>query len=504
LLTVAFLFLFVELLDEKNAGLLKALQDVSVSERAEAAHDQETGGGGGGAMGEGNEGGEIRRPTVTPLVKNGHSSASMLHLHRSSKLSNNHGHNQAEESRNTFLSQMQNKVQTGKQDILKRLTVSKTNKTLVKVQPDPNSTPLSPVSPMSPIPPANMTETLPLLQSENNNVSATDTSTTTARPAARGRQTAFVSKSNGEGTPGNALFSPKQGPRKSITKLKSRSGGLTHRKSQQLNESVIAFLNEQLSKNPIPSAPGHASSPLKPAVSGGGGGGSGGGGGRRKSIVLQKLNDVHAAFQPDAPMATAVTGTTTTTGSENQPVHNNIGDEEEEMFELGFIEKYRLYRMEKKRQSRSSKIVSFRQPSQPQKSGSSSLSDRIFHFFYSKPSSISSSHSPGAPTASSSPKHHLITNTADSPTKDVESGPGSEEKQDEKKSETEEDSFHAESLDDFTDIYLFRKPILFYLAVEVCIMFHCLYLAFWMTDFVVISSNIHQPEYWSILTQIAM
>jgi hypothetical protein len=492
-------------LEENNAGLLKALQDVSLSERAEAGHDQETGGG--GASGTGNDGGEIRRPTVTPLVKNGHSSASMLHLHRSSKLSNNnnHGHNQAEESRNTFLSQMQNKVQTGKQDILKRLTVSKTNKTLVKVQPDPNITPLSPVSPMSPIRPATVTETLPLLQTENN-ASAPETNTA-PRPVARGRQTAFVQKSNGEGTPGNALFSPKQGPRKSITKLKSRTGGLTHRKSQQLNESVIAFLNEQLSKNPIPSAPGHASSPLKPAVSAGAGAGGGGssGGGRRKSIVLQKLNDVHAAFQPDAPMASAVTGTTTTTGSESQPVHNNnLGDEEEEIFELGFIEKYRLYRMEKKRQNRNSKIVSFRQPTQPRKGSSSSLSDRIFHFFYPKPSSISSSHSPGAPTASSSPKHHLITNTADSPTKDVESGPGSEEKQDEKKSETEEDSFHAESLDDFTDIYLFRKPILFYLAVEVCIMFHCLYLAFWMTDFVVISSNIHQPEYWSVLTQIAM
>eukprot|EP00597_Dinobryon_sp_UTEXLB2267_P015777 CAMPEP_0170113682 /NCGR_PEP_ID=MMETSP0020_2-20130122/10103_1 /TAXON_ID=98059 /ORGANISM="Dinobryon sp., Strain UTEXLB2267" /LENGTH=1358 /DNA_ID=CAMNT_0010340223 /DNA_START=228 /DNA_END=4304 /DNA_ORIENTATION=+ len=56
----------------------------------------------------------------------------------------------------------------------------------------------------------------------------------------------------------------------------------------------------------------------------------------------------------------------------------------------------------------------------------------------------------------------------------------------------------------FNDIYLFQKPILYHRAVELCIMFNCLYLAFWMTNFITISSSVEQSFIVHFLTQIFM
>lgn len=57
---------------------------------------------------------------------------------------------------------------------------------------------------------------------------------------------------------------------------------------------------------------------------------------------------------------------------------------------------------------------------------------------------------------------------------------------------------------DFSDIFMWNKPELFYGAVEVCIMFNCLYMAFWVTDFICLSAKLDQPPVWHVLYQLAM
>ncbi|RYH21058.1 hypothetical protein EON65_21590 [archaeon] len=65
-----------------------------------------------------------------------------------------------------------------------------------------------------------------------------------------------------------------------------------------------------------------------------------------------------------------------------------------------------------------------------------------------------------------------------------------------------EDEFRLST--DFDDIFFFEKPELFYGAVEICIMFNCLYLAFWITDFIFLSAKMHVADFWHILDQLAM
>lgn len=65
-------------------------------------------------------------------------------------------------------------------------------------------------------------------------------------------------------------------------------------------------------------------------------------------------------------------------------------------------------------------------------------------------------------------------------------------------------SWCQEQLEDFSDVYLFGSPLLFYRAAELAMMFHCLYLALWMTDFAVLTSQIEQPDNWAVITQLAM
>lgn len=57
---------------------------------------------------------------------------------------------------------------------------------------------------------------------------------------------------------------------------------------------------------------------------------------------------------------------------------------------------------------------------------------------------------------------------------------------------------------DFSDIYLFGNVVYFHRAVELCILFNCLYMAFWTTDFIAITSHIEQSVLWRWLDQLAM
>eukprot|EP00981_Chlorochromonas_danica_P002596 scaffold504_cov189-Ochromonas_danica.AAC.31 len=65
-----------------------------------------------------------------------------------------------------------------------------------------------------------------------------------------------------------------------------------------------------------------------------------------------------------------------------------------------------------------------------------------------------------------------------------------------------EEEFRLSS--DFSDIFLFNMPELFFGAVEMCIMFNCLYLAFWVTDFISLSARQHQTAWEHVLFQLGM
>ena len=68
--------------------------------------------------------------------------------------------------------------------------------------------------------------------------------------------------------------------------------------------------------------------------------------------------------------------------------------------------------------------------------------------------------------------------------------------------EEEEDDVRLDS--DFSDIYFLNEPNHYYRAVELCILFNCLYLAFWTTDFIIIASHIIETDMWKWLDQLAM
>ncbi len=58
--------------------------------------------------------------------------------------------------------------------------------------------------------------------------------------------------------------------------------------------------------------------------------------------------------------------------------------------------------------------------------------------------------------------------------------------------------------DDFSDIYFFQKPVYYFRAVELCIMFNCLYLALWATNFVFIVDKLHIKGSWTVGLQLIM
>jgi hypothetical protein len=72
--------------------------------------------------------------------------------------------------------------------------------------------------------------------------------------------------------------------------------------------------------------------------------------------------------------------------------------------------------------------------------------------------------------------------------------------------EDEKNQRHGECdlSDDFSDIYFFGKPLWFFRAVELCIMFNCLYLALWVTNFIKIATELDISITWQIITQISM
>ncbi len=59
-------------------------------------------------------------------------------------------------------------------------------------------------------------------------------------------------------------------------------------------------------------------------------------------------------------------------------------------------------------------------------------------------------------------------------------------------------------VDDFSDIYFFAKPVYYFRAVELCIMFNCLYMALWATNFVFIVEKVHLSYAWTVGAQLIM
>eukprot|EP01034_Spumella_vulgaris_P022808 gene22808-28973_t len=58
--------------------------------------------------------------------------------------------------------------------------------------------------------------------------------------------------------------------------------------------------------------------------------------------------------------------------------------------------------------------------------------------------------------------------------------------------------------DDFSDIYILNEPLYYFRAVELCIMFNCLYMALWATNFIYIAESMDLSFSWSIGSQFLM
>ena len=97
----------------------------------------------------------------------------------------------------------------------------------------------------------------------------------------------------------------------------------------------------------------------------------------------------------------------------------------------------------------------------------------------------------------SPPQHDL---EAGAPTSSSSTTPTSPQTKTEEPEEEEEVRLNA----DFSDIYFFGSATYFHRAVELCILFNCLYMAFWTTDFIAITSHIEQSLLWRWLDQLAM
>ena len=48
--------------------------------------------------------------------------------------------------------------------------------------------------------------------------------------------------------------------------------------------------------------------------------------------------------------------------------------------------------------------------------------------------------------------------------------------------------------EDFSDIYAFRSPTLYFRAVEIGIVLNCIYLSLWVSDFIYIAENINDAS----------
>ena len=415
---------------------------------------------------------------------------SALHLHRSTRLQSQQTGMAGEGGgRNSFLAHVQERVADGKDQIIKSLTASHRmtsfggSKKAIKVQPVPEEeSDLSSNAKGNSVNPG--IELTPLiinaddsrtpgqlhaaLSSPSN--SARVSSTKSNGENGRQRLTAVFGNQSTPSVSSSSLFAPKtNGARQTIIKSMSRPA----RTSTGIDSSVSDFLTAQFNSKTPP-----ASNPPPAAL-------SSAGPPRRRSVVLQRLSDVHEQFQANKPLASA-----------HLASGENSHEQQEEVVQLGLIEKYKIHRHEQRRNRRST--VSNLQKSFRSSNGSnkspSSLGEKVVNFF-SMPF-----------FAGGKPKKESKDGSNPRSTRDVEVGraDNSDDDDEEKKSNTEEDSFHTESLDDFTDIYLWGRPNLFYGAVEICLMFHCLYLAFWLSDFSTLANLIVQPDYWTALTEIAM
>lgn len=331
----------------------------------------------------------------------------MLHLHRSStRQSHDFGGNGG-----AFFKQVQTRVMNGKDDILKRLTVSKStpsshNASMSKIQPDPSEGPSS-------------------LSAANENSLSSNSSPRGSEKTLiqRQRSTTINVQSISSKAAGRRSMTPVQGPaaKAGLTRLAGK------RNSAVLDSSVVAFLNSQLNAQPAANSTNQGNT-------------GGRGAPRRGSVVLQKLNAAHNAVQNELSSPTdAAKGANV----ENSPLADN---------NLGLIQRYRIYRSGRKK-NRMGTVNSVSSITPIMQAGSSSsktdrpsesFQDRVFNWI----DRISAWMGQRQVTKQKS------TNSSSKAGKDLESG--------EKRSETEEDSLMVESLDDFSDIYLFRSAVFFY------------------------------------------
>ncbi len=58
--------------------------------------------------------------------------------------------------------------------------------------------------------------------------------------------------------------------------------------------------------------------------------------------------------------------------------------------------------------------------------------------------------------------------------------------------------------EDFHTIFLFGDPVFFHRGVEACMLLNCLYLAFWLSEFVTIAQQVDESRGWSSTVQFLM
>jgi hypothetical protein len=275
------------------------------------------------------------------------------------------------------------------------------------------------------------------------------------------------------------------------------------RKSAILDSSVSEFLKGQLSKENE-----NKSKNLNNKVPGVGGGAVAAGGGRRGSVALQRLQAVHTEFSPfpsRPPLSrenSGIPNSTTTAAPKEQEDQHRVGKDPSNTYsiqletggdssavEMGILEKYYLMKKEERRtkqknsETTASNTASISPLTSPLASDSAAEKRRLglantgsislpSSTFSDKRASSSSllfpfgsifrAFLPSSKGSKVAHHHHLLVSKED----DLEGGdqqlPSSSAVESVSFEVTGIDLFNAESLDDFSDVYFFSRPVLFY------------------------------------------
>lgn len=118
----------------------------------------------------------------------------------------------------------------------------------------------------------------------------------------------------------------------------------------------------------------------------------------------------------------------------------------------------------------------------------------------SSSSSDASASGPSTPSTASSP-------ASSSPTTDIEQATGTTATAAKDVKDLPNDAQlveYARLNVDFHSVYVFGEPTYFIRAIEIAIMFNCLYMAFWLSNFITIAGDTANSHDWEILHELAM